>query len=88
MNEERLVGLSLFNIHRHRNIQVDETVDIFDGKRIKVYKRYCVSSSLNKNLLGLLLDFFYNFVASYFKILYSSYRTTKMFPAYATGYNF
>jgi hypothetical protein len=31
MNEKRLVGLALFNIHRHRTVEVDEAIDLFAG---------------------------------------------------------
>ncbi|XP_025419323.1 zinc finger MYM-type protein 1-like, partial [Sipha flava] len=31
MGEERLVGLALLNIHRHRTVEVDEVIDLFAG---------------------------------------------------------
>lgn len=37
MDEERLIGLALFNIfHKHRTVQFDELIDSFAGNK----KRY------------------------------------------------
>ncbi|XP_029341883.1 uncharacterized protein LOC100573978 [Acyrthosiphon pisum] len=33
MGEERLVGLALLNIHRHRTVEVDEVIDLFAGSK-------------------------------------------------------
>jgi hypothetical protein len=35
MGEERLVGLALLNIHRHRTVEVDEVIDSFAGSKKK-----------------------------------------------------
>lgn len=33
MGEERLVWLALFNIHRHKTVEVDEVIDLFAGSK-------------------------------------------------------
>jgi hypothetical protein len=33
MGEERLVGLALLNIYRHRTVEVDEVIDLFAGRK-------------------------------------------------------
>jgi hypothetical protein len=35
VGEERLVGLALLNIHRHRTVEVDEVIDLFTGGKKK-----------------------------------------------------
>jgi len=33
MGEERLVGLALLNIHRHRTVEVDKVIDLFASSK-------------------------------------------------------